>query len=164
VAAFGFGLAVLEIYREHDKTLFSLIALVRRNTARSDQIVVVAGRDAGLAAETGRLTEAFDRWIVVTDKLPERASAPTPAFLLSAQPIEGGAPPTASSAIKSQAMPMVDGALQWFMKHVSRRKPGDRLEMAETYYLYPISPVASASVQAPEAAPAGITGSPGQKP
>jgi hypothetical protein len=135
-AVFGFGVAVMLADRSNSAQQDSLTFLIRSATARGDEILVVNSRDPQLAAMAQRLPEVFDRSVVVLDKLPAPQASSSGAMLLSALPLEGSWKLAGSNAGPHQSIALVDDALAWFRQHISHRKPGDRLEMAESYYLY----------------------------
>jgi hypothetical protein len=147
---FAFGFAVFLVDRVHGQRELALISLIRAHSARGDEILVVKTRDPQLAGMAQRLPEQFDRPLLVLDKLPEPQAPPSGAVLLSATPMEGGWQLVGGISGPRHSIPLVENALAWFTKHISRRKPGDRLELAEAYYLYSAAPAPEAD--APPAA------------
>ncbi len=137
---FAFGLAVFLVDRVHDQRENGLIALIRAHTARGDQILVFNTRDPQLAAIAPRLPDVLDRSLLVVDKLPDPQAPPSGAVLLSASPMESGWTLVGSNSGPRHSIPLVENALAWFTRHISRRKPGDRLELAEVHYLYSAAP------------------------
>jgi hypothetical protein len=119
--------------------MLSLVSLVRGSTARSDVIAVASSMDSGSGDLEKRWPEMLDRWLLPVDlKRLQDPKQPMPAsFLLSNAPLETGWPMVARSAADSMgSWRLIQESLKWFTKHIARRKPGDRLELAETYYLY----------------------------
>jgi hypothetical protein len=161
-ATFGFGFVVLLFYREHQSRVISLVSLVRSHSARGDGIVVVRSVDAKTASlavspypgVAARLSEQLDRWLLVVDALPDPAHPIPASFLLSAVPLAGDWPLAARSGNDPlQSLPLLHGALDWFSKTIARRAPGDRMDLAETYYLYRVPPNLRASTQDAGAVP-----------
>ncbi len=138
-ATFGFGFAVLLSYREHQARLISLVSLVRSHSARAEGIAIVRGVDANTAGMAARLDGLLDRWLVVVDTLPDPAHPVAASYILSAVPLPGNWSLAAQSDNDPlQSVPLLHGALHWFTKNISRRAAGDRLDLAETYYLYQV--------------------------
>jgi len=137
VATFVFAFVVLLFYREHQATIISLVSLVRSNSARGDGILVVRGVDTNTADIAERLPDSLDRWLMVEDDLPTPVRPTAASFLLSAKPLPGEWTLAAQSQHDPlESMPFMRPALDWFSKHIAHRAAGDRLEVAEIYYLY----------------------------
>jgi hypothetical protein len=153
VAAFCFGFAILLTYREQGAQINSLVALVRAHTPRGDGIAVVRSVDAKTAEVVARLDEILDRRMVLLEELPD-AQHPAPAsFVVSGVALNGWTPVARSAPDPLQSIPLMRGALDWFTRNVSRRKSGDRLELADTYFLYQLPDAmttAADSTAAPE--------------
>jgi hypothetical protein len=136
-AAFAFGLVVLLFYREHQSRLLSLVSMVRSHSARTDDIVVVRDLDTNTVELAPRLSEVLDRWLVIVDDLPDAAHPVPASFLLSTAPVPGNWPLAARGTNDPlQSLPLLHEPLDWFSKNIARRAPGDRINAAETYYLY----------------------------
>jgi hypothetical protein len=136
-AVFMFGAAVLIVDRAHTSRLLSLAAMLRANTARSDMIMVSSAVDSDTARYADRLPEEMDRRVIIVDGAPDPKTAPAGSYLLSATEIKEGWRLVGQNRPDSiRSLPLVEGLLNWFTKNVSKRKPGDRMELADTYYLY----------------------------
>jgi hypothetical protein len=139
VLAFGFGLAILLVNRIHASQLYSLVALVRKQSLRGDQIVVVESRDPQLVAVLNRLEENLDREVALVDTPPAPQNSASGAVLLSAVPMTNGWRETGHTQ-PANSLPFINNALEWFTRHISKRKAGDKMELADTYYLYYATP------------------------
>ena len=101
VFCFLYGLAVLIFFRANELNSLSMVALVRENTPRSDDIVVVKSADPASAPVANRFDEEVDLHVVVVDDFnslaaevtilscPQSRLIPSPSTSL---PIIGGRP------------------------------------------------------------------------
>lgn len=135
LAALGFvyGLAFLIFFRANEANMLALGHLVREHTARSD-VMVVLKTDTNTADMAARLEEPLDRHIVVADKVGDFAGEKDHIIILSAVPLGDSFSLVAQSAARSQTW--LNKVADWFNHTIAKRNPGDRLEMADTYFLY----------------------------
>ncbi|HXU78942.1 MAG TPA: hypothetical protein VN794_20360 [Methylomirabilota bacterium] len=134
--AFLFSLAVLVTYRTHQTRLLALISMVRGCTARSDVIAFPAGLEASSGEVEKRWPELLDRQVLRLDQLPDARQPAPAAYLVSDAPLGVGWTLVGSTGNSGKNSPLVDPLLEWFMKRIARRRTGDRMELAESYYLY----------------------------
>ena len=140
-----YSITVISLYRTNERNIFALVSLIRLNTGRSDTVFVSSGRDPRIATEAKRLSEAFDRHIVIVKDL-DLASMPAGAVVLSqkSQDIIGS---EAKLTFVNQTFPKagagswVIGLTRWFNSSVARRSPGDRMDIGEQYFLYRVAPL-----------------------
>jgi hypothetical protein len=131
---FVYGLAVLVFFRANMVNQLSMIALVRENTTRSDDIVVVKSADPASVAWANRFDELLDRHVVMADDFNGLAAEKSRYFILSSVPING---PFAIAAKKTvDDHQWANKVANWFNHSVAHRLPGDRMELPDTYYLY----------------------------
>lgn len=135
---FAYSFLVLEFYRIHNADELSLMKLVRCSTERSATIVISRASDPALAGIAERLPELFDRHVTVLDSIPNSDSGVTNVFWLTAAAAQGyklaAASTDGDNAIDKA--PVIAAPLKWYSRFVARRRPGDKLEVAEKYYLY----------------------------
>jgi hypothetical protein len=133
LGGFAYGLAVLIFLRTNENELLALAQLVRQNTARSDTIVLERS-DSRTTALADRLAEVLDRRVIVVNDLQDLAGQKEHWVILSATKLNGPLPLVAQSAEQSQSS--LAHITDWFNHTVARRKPGDRLEVSDAYFLY----------------------------
>lgn len=130
---FAYGLAFLIFFRANDASMLALEHLVRAHTARSD-VMVILKTDTGTAGMVERLEEPLDRHVIVADKAEDSTDGKDHLVILSAVPLDNSFSLVAQSAPPSQTW--LNKVTDWFNQTIAKRSPGDRLEMADTYYLY----------------------------
>jgi hypothetical protein len=134
---FIYGLAVMIFFRANETNALSLAGLVRQHTERSNCIVIVKDLDPETARMAPRLVEMLDRRVVVADDLGHLPASQTPLIILSTAPATRGLnllAQTSGGGTNSQSW--LRKTADWFNHSIARRRPGDRLELADTYYLY----------------------------
>ena len=131
---FVYGLAVLAFFRTNETQLLSLAQLVREHTARSDTIVIVSDMDAGTARLADRLDEPLDRRVIMVNDVKDLSAEKDRWVILSAVRLNDSWKLAAQSA--GQTHTGLSKVTDWFNRSISRRSPGDRLELSDTYYLY----------------------------
>ena len=129
-----FGLAVLNFFRINEANELSLISLVRITTARTDVISIVKNTDPATALFAPRLDEILDRHVIVVDDAKNLAAEKDHCIVLSAVQSTNAVAPVAQSPVRQPSR--MAGVIDWFHRTISRRRAGDRLELADTYYLY----------------------------
>lgn len=131
---FVYGYAALTFFRANEVQLLRLAHLVREHTARSDTLVIIKDKDAATARLTDRLDELLDRRMVVVDDMKELGDEKGHWVILSAVPLDD----SLKLAAQSTAPPpsALNRITDWFNRFISRRRPGDRLELSDTYFLY----------------------------
>ena len=137
---FAYGLAVLLFFRSNETNTLALLGLIRHHTDRGAAIVIVQKTDPELAQMAARFDELFDRHVVVVPDLPQVPAVGGHPIILSAATLadatlvarNGGAAAGSGSVMRSVSA--------WFNQNIARRKPGDRLEIGETYFLYEPKP------------------------
>lgn len=138
---FIYGLAVVVFYRANEVNELSLIRLVRHHTARSDCIVIVKNVDPRTAGLAARFDEVLDRRVLVADDLNHLPAVKSQIIILSAVPMNGAVGLLAqSSDDEAGSGSWPHQAADWFNRCISRRQPGDRLELAGGYFLYEMKP------------------------
>ncbi len=133
-----YGLAVLIFLRTNENNSLSLLGLVRAHTQRSDIIVVVKNSDPDTAKVAGRLDEILDRRVIVLDDFKDLVGEKNHSVILSALKLDDSFTLVAQSSAHSQQW--LSEVANWFNHSVARRNPGDRLELADAYYLYELKP------------------------
>jgi len=132
---FAYGLLVLMFFRADVTDLLSLRRLIEYHTARADTLVLLKDKDPATASQKERLEEPLDRHIVVLDNLNDWSSEKEPFVVLSPVKLDSNSLTlVAQSAVDSYSWLM--GIADWFKQAIAKRPPGDRLELAGTYYLY----------------------------
>jgi len=135
LVSFVYGFAVLTFFRANEAELLTLAKLVRKHTSRSDTIVILK-TDPDTAPLADRLDEPLDRHVIVVNSVKDLANEGHCVIL---------------SAIRLDALPLIaqnttashselSHLTEWFNRSVSHRRPGDRLELPEVYYLYAPGP------------------------
>ncbi len=138
-ASFLYCCAVVLLLRVNSAGEDSLLSLIQQNTRRHDIIVVSRQTDALLAENATRLSELFDRKIVVLDSLQPLAPDDTgpKGFLLSAQSLFNGLHEVARTTRRNSfALDLARKTLAWYRRVIVRRAKGDRLETEPAYYLF----------------------------
>jgi hypothetical protein len=135
-AVFCFSLAIVLLQRAHNAEFNSMIAFIRSTTARSDVILVSAKTDPSLATELVRYREFTDRWFDSTDSFAGKKSHGSVFLLASQNPGAGWDRVAALSISEDSSDGVVQKALNWYSKSISRRKPGDQLKVTGNYALY----------------------------
>jgi len=138
--AFFYGLGVLLFFRANETNSLALIRLIRHHTDRADAIVIVKKTDPQLAQMADRFDELFDRHVVVVDGLNDVPKAGGHVIILSAVAIDSLAPVANNRGAGAGSASLMRNVSNWFNRNIARRKPGDRLELAEAYYLYEPKP------------------------
>jgi hypothetical protein len=129
---FVYGFAVLTFFRVNEMGLLTVVKLVREHTARSDTLVVLKS-DSYLVPLVDRLDEALDRHMVVVDNI-EQAASESHYVILSPVKLDGSLTLVAES--NASAHSWMTGIADWFNRSISKRAPGDRMNLPETYYFY----------------------------
>jgi hypothetical protein len=130
--AFFYGLAVLSFFRANEAQLLTLIKLVREHTLRSDSIVILK-TDLETVRVSSRLDEPLDRHILVVNSVNDLAN-PHQSIILTSIKLDQAGPLIAQTSAKSASW--LSKVADWFNRSISHRRSGDRLELADTYYLY----------------------------
>jgi hypothetical protein len=136
-AVFAFSFAAVFFYREHGRSLLSLVSMIRANTARGDVLAMASAQDPRTPQLVNLLPEQLDRSILMIDSVPDlHHPAPTSLFL-SPVPLNSGCTLVGQSAEGPFTLrPLLRRATEWYVRKVARRKPVEWLTLAETYYLY----------------------------
>jgi hypothetical protein len=135
---FVYGFAVLTFLRANEEELLSLMHLVREDTARPDTLIIPK-TDSVTVPMVARLNESLDRHIIIVDDVKGMAVTNNHCVILSAVELDNSLSLRAQSTAHSKlGLGPVTG---WFDHSVAKRVPGDRLELADTYYLYEPGPV-----------------------
>jgi hypothetical protein len=129
---FVYGFAVLTFFRVNEMGLLNLVKLVQQHTARSDTIVLLKS-DSQTAPLVDRLIEPLDRHIIIVNGVQDLA-AESHWVILSPVKLDASLALVAQSAADSHSW-LTDVA-DWFNHSISKRAPGDRLELPASYYLY----------------------------
>jgi hypothetical protein len=138
---FIYGMAVMVFFRANETNELSLVKLVRQHTERSNCIVIVKNLDPETARMAPRFDAVLDRRVVVADDLDHLPASQTPIVILSTAPSSGGLnllAQTSDGGTNSQSW--LRKTTDWFNHSIARRRPGDRLELAGTYFLYEPKP------------------------
>ena len=85
------------------------------------------------AALADRLEEVLDRHVIIVNDLQELSGEKDQWVVLSAVELTGPLTLAAQSRTQQSWLSKVG---VWFNHTIARRKPGDRLEASETYFLY----------------------------
>jgi hypothetical protein len=137
----GYGLAVMVFFRANAANELSLVSLIRHRTERSDCIVVVKNVDPKTAQMASRFDGVFDRRVVVVDDLKDLPAIEGHIVVLSAVALNHSLELVAqTSSGESNSRSLLQKAAAWFNHSIARRRPGDRLELAATYFLYEFKP------------------------
>ena len=131
---FGYSLAVLLFFRANETNMLALEKLVRQHTARSDTLVILKDSDSATAALADRLDEPLDRHMMVLNSTNDLAGQEGHWVILSSVKMDGPLTLTAESNVSSSSR--LNQVSDWFNHSISRRSAGDRLELAEKYFLY----------------------------
>jgi hypothetical protein len=140
LCCFIYGLGVLFFFRANEANILSLIHFVRHETGRSDLILLVKDRDPQTAQFAPRFSEIFDRRVMVINELSDLPVVKSRAVILSAVPLTSKLKLLAQSNNgETKALSWDTKVADWFNKSIARRQPGDRLEVAVTYFLYDVA-------------------------
>jgi hypothetical protein len=138
---FIYGLAVEIFLRANEVNTLSLVNFIRHQTNRSDCIVIVKNVDPQTARLASRFEDVLDRRVMVADDLDHLPVGKDRIIILSAVP-SGSAltllAQTSGGGASSQSW--LHQTTDWFNRSIARRRPGDRLELADTYFLYETKP------------------------
>jgi hypothetical protein len=132
LVSFIYGFAVLTFFRANETELLMLIKLVRQHTARSDTILILK-TDSDTAMLADRFDEPLDRHVIVVDN-PNVPANGSRRVILSSVKFSDSLPLLAAS--ESDSRSWLTHITDWFNRSISHRRPGDRLELANAYYLY----------------------------
>jgi hypothetical protein len=138
---FIYGLVVVFFFRANEANVLSLVNLVRQHTERSNCIVIVKNLDPETARMAPRFDEVLDRHVVVADDLDHLPASGASIVILSTASSSGVLnllAQTSGGGANSQSWPRKTA--DWFNHSIARRRPGDRLELADTYFLYETKP------------------------
>jgi hypothetical protein len=133
LVCFVYGFAVLVFFRANESNLLSLEHLVRQHTARSDTMVILKS-DSETARLIDRLDEPLDRHIIIVDDIEGLTNEKGHWVILSPVKLDDSLALIAQSAANQHSW--LTEVADWFNHSISRRAPGDRIELAGTYYLY----------------------------
>ncbi|HSY17980.1 MAG TPA: hypothetical protein VK815_06580 [Candidatus Acidoferrales bacterium] len=141
LVCFIYGLMVVEFFRANGPEGRVLQQLVRQHTQRQECIVIIKSLDPETALIAGRLGEPFDRRTLVVDDLDHLPADISGMVVLTARPAENALHLRAQTAASRAPMEqwLAKGA-DWFNHNIARRQPGDRVEVAGTYFLYDLKP------------------------
>jgi hypothetical protein len=135
-AVFVYGFAVQTIAHVNSGAELSLVAFIREHTARDTTIIIRRDTDPALADTAPRLSELFDRHLVVVPDLGENnlAGVPVKRAILTAavQPPEKV---LARMTGTDDTAPVMKALLGWYASHIAQRRAGDKLEFGEQYFL-----------------------------
>jgi len=136
---FVYCCAVNLVFRANGAGEDALRSLVQRNTRRNDVIVISPTSDPRLAQNAFRLSDFFDRKVVVTqqqdDVLPDDARERF--YVLSAsQSLRGNGPVDRTVQTTFVAQTLTEQILGWYRRVITRRAEGDRLDVATDHFLY----------------------------
>ncbi len=135
-----FGLAVLLFFRSNETNQLSLLHLIREHTARSDAIVIIRQTDPQLAQIADRFDEILDRQVVLVKDFASVSELGGHPVILSGT-TQGNLQPYAQSAAAGDgSAAFFQRVAAWFNRAIAHRKPGDRLELADHYFLYDAKP------------------------
>lgn len=137
VICFCYGLTVLMFFRANEMSLLNVTKLVRQNSVRTNTIVFVRDVDPETAKIAERLSEVLDRHVETVDHLQAIADPTSNRLILSAVKLDDSFKLIAQKSIQSQSWSKK--IIDWFNHTISKRNPGDRLELADTYFLYSAS-------------------------
>jgi hypothetical protein len=90
--------------------------------------------DTATARLADRLDEVLDRHVIVVNDAKDLAAEKNRWTILSAKRLDHSWKLASQSA--EPAHSGLSRITDWFNRSISRRSPGDRLELADTYYLY----------------------------
>jgi len=132
--------SVILVLRVNSTGEDSLRSLVQKSTQRHDIIVLSPESDPVLAQNSFRLSELFDRKVVVSDQpdflMPDTRNGRW--FLLTASPQSAGRPELARIDHPDFfARNLIQTILDWYRRAIAQRAKGDRLETEPVYFLFP---------------------------
>lgn len=137
VAAFAYSLTVLAAYHAYGERGFSLTLLIREHTTRETTIVISRDTDPALADMESRLTEPFDRHLVVVPDTSAASLAVVPSKRIMLTAVTPPAGKTiAQTGNTDDRSPALKKLLGWYSRYIAHRRAGDRLEFGEKYFLY----------------------------
>lgn len=134
-ATFAYSFLVLAMGHMHAGRELAFAAFVRENTPRDTTIVIRRDTDPELAGLDHRLTDLFDRHLVV---IPRLAETNLPDNL--AKPVILTHAPGLPQKILTETMltdntyPILKIMLNWYVSHIAHRRVGDQLEIREQEY------------------------------
>ena len=138
---FFYGLTVLMFFRANRANERLLINLVRHHTARSECLVIVKNLDPQTAQIAGRLDELLDRHMVVVDDLGHLPVENNHMSIISSVPVTNEVNLRAqTTGVVTTSPSWIIRAGSWFNHTIARRQPGDRIDFADTYFLYESKP------------------------
>ncbi len=136
-ATFVYGFIVLTAYHTHNEQELNLVGMIRAHTDRDTTIVIRLDTDPALKGMDLRLPELFDRHVVVVPDSTAASLADVPAkrlFLTTVPPVSekilgqtGGA---------ENENPVLKKLLGWYAHYIAHRRPGDKLDLPDKFFLY----------------------------
>ena len=137
---FGYGLSVFFFFRANERNTLALVNLIRHTTERSDVVIVFQELNPETTLLAPRLSEMFDRNVILVKELGDLPVRETGVVVLSAKPLAMSVPPDRFAVLgqtyRSGRLSYLWAISDWFNRSISRRQPGDRLEVADQYFLY----------------------------
>jgi hypothetical protein len=135
LAAGVYGFVIITLVHQNNTSEFALVRFVRSETPRPATIVIDANRDPALMSMANRLPELLDRQVtVVTNFTGGQLSSGSYLLTGSQAPAAGrlGAANTNSFDHGS----LIQSMLKWYGQHISHRRAGDKMNVADSYFLY----------------------------
>ncbi|MGO8763793.1 MAG: hypothetical protein ACLQSR_01505 [Limisphaerales bacterium] len=138
LAGFIYGMIVLAWLNANAADVDSVLKLARENTPRKS-IIFYSPSDSGFAPNADRFAIIIDRQVVpLTDSnsIPQELQYPGgEKFYITSHVLPEN--PNWLARTENEKTPgIIASTLNWYRKHISRRAPGDRIEMPGGLYLY----------------------------
>jgi hypothetical protein len=141
LAAGGYCFFIITLAHLHNSSEVALIRFVRSETPRPATIMIDANRDPTLVSMAARLPEMFDRQITVATNFTVGQLSPGVYLFTGSQaPVVGRL--AAASTNSYDHASMIQSMLKWYGQHISRRRAGDKMNVADSYFLYGPTPPA----------------------
>ena len=139
--SFIYGFAVMMFFRANETNQLSLVKLIRHHSKRSDCIVILKNLDPETAKMASRLDDIFDRRVSVADDIGHLPESKDQVVVLTSLPLSGAWNMMAQSSTDgTKSSSWLQHTANWFNHSIARRRRGDRLELADAYFLYKPKP------------------------
>lgn len=134
---FVYSFTVLTAYHRHNEQELNLVGMIRAHTDRDTTIVIRLDTDPALKGMDLRLPELFDRHVVVVSDSTDANLADVPAkrlFLTTVPPVSGKI--LGQTGGEENGNPVMKKLLDWYSHYIAHRRPGDKLDLSDKFFLY----------------------------
>ena len=135
LAASAYCFFIITMAHQYNAGEFALLRFVRSETPRPATIMIDANRDPALLSIADRLPELLDRQVTVVTNITG-GQLSSGEYLLTGVPAPVVGQLGAANTNSSDHGSMMQSMLRWYGQHISRRRAGDKMNVADAYFLY----------------------------